>query len=118
MVYEEVKQKQVEARAPKGAPREKGIITDTAKRFQPGLPWLNRNNLNYYIRKIRDTPTLAVARATTKDKESNKNNISELTNSTGSNTFQIPKHTLDFDKHMASAVISEIVERSNDWGGC
>jgi hypothetical protein len=60
--------------------------------------------------------------ATTTDEESNKSNISELTDSTGSsNNFQIPKQTLDFDKHMALAVILEIinglVEKSNDLGG-
>jgi hypothetical protein len=35
----------------KGGRSEKGIITETSTRFQSSLPWLNLNNLNFFIRK-------------------------------------------------------------------
>jgi hypothetical protein len=51
MVYEDIKQQQLKVKDSKGGRSDKGIITETITRFQASLPWLNQNNLNYFIRK-------------------------------------------------------------------
>jgi hypothetical protein len=49
MGYEEVKQQQGLPNDSKGFLSQNGIITETIKRFQGSLPWMNRNNRNNYI---------------------------------------------------------------------
>jgi hypothetical protein len=46
MVYEEVNQKQEVDIESKGVLSEIGIITETFKRFQGSLIWMNHTNLN------------------------------------------------------------------------
>jgi hypothetical protein len=55
------------------------VVTETIARFQSSLPWLNRNNLNYYIRRQRNAPTIEVGRNV--DNKSRKSNLSDLKDS-------------------------------------
>jgi hypothetical protein len=51
MAYEEVNEQQEAVKESNGALSQNGIITEIINRFQGSLPWLNRNNLNYFIRQ-------------------------------------------------------------------
>jgi hypothetical protein len=66
-----------------GPARAKEIITVTINKFLVGLPWLNRNCYNYYVRQLKGAPEEIITTSTS-DGES-INNMSGLTSSQNDN---------------------------------
>jgi hypothetical protein len=68
------------AQESKGALSQKVIITETIKRFQESLPWLNRNNLNYFIHQqqvlmaVGTIPALVVMIPDREDRDNDESN--------------------------------------------
>jgi hypothetical protein len=79
MVHAEILENQKRMVEVYGPARAKGIITVTINKFCVGLPWLNQNCFNYYVRQLKGAPEEIITTCTS-DGESVRN-IPGLTSS-------------------------------------
>jgi hypothetical protein len=79
MVHAEILEKQKKMLEVYGPARAKGIITVTINKFRVGLPWLDQNCYNYYVRQCKGSPEEIIT--SSKSYGESISNVSGLTSS-------------------------------------